>query len=531
MTKQLKRTVLLGYSLICLTTGIWAQRLPTPDLVFGELFTAVQSARIFPDSKTFVDAVPKQAPSRILQVYLSAKDQPGFDLRSFVVNHFDIPGTATPTNIEQVQSVTTHIRQLWGTLKRSPAQQQANSSLLPLPHPYIVPGGRFREIYYWDSYFTMLGLRVSGETNTIADMVSNFAALIERYGHIPNGNRTYFLSRSQPPFFSAMVELLAGEKGDSIYKGYLSALQKEYDYWMDRSAPTQHVVKMPDGSLLNRYYDQDSIPRQESYREDIATAESVAHPATLYRDLRSAAESGWDFSSRWQTDPKDLRTTRTTALVPVDLNALLYNLETTLAKAYRMQGNIKEEATFRALATARRRSLEKYCWSAEKGWYVDYDTEKGKQADAVTLAGMYPFFFRIADKKHIQQVSQQIRHSFLQAGGLTTTLQHTGEQWDAPNGWAPLQWISIQGLEKYGQSALARDIAQRWAKLNIQVFQQTGKLMEKYNVVDMTLTAGGGEYPSQDGFGWTNGVLLALMKQYGIKEPPRQAIKGKPVAL
>ncbi|UCJ10283.1 alpha,alpha-trehalase TreA [Chitinophaga pendula] len=517
--------------LICLTTGIWAQRPPTPDQVYGELFTAVQSARVFPDSKTFVDAVPKQTPAQILQAYQSAKNQQGFNLRSFVMTHFDIPGTATPVNKDQTQPVTAHIQQLWSTLKRSPAAQQTNSSLLPLPHPYIVPGGRFREIYYWDSYFTMQGLRVSGEISTISDMVSNFAALIANYGHIPNGNRTYFLSRSQPPFFSAMVELLAAEKGDSIYKAYLPALQQEYDYWMDRSAPTQHVVHMPDGSLLNRYYDQDSIPRQESYREDIATAAGVTHPATLYRDLRSAAESGWDFSSRWQSDPKDLRTTRTTALVPVDLNALLYHLETTLAKASRIAGNTKDEARFRALATARRRSLEKYCWSTEKGWYVDYDIEKGKPADALTLAGMYPFFFRMADKKHIQQVSQQIRHSFLQAGGLTTTLQHTGEQWDAPNGWAPLQWISIQGLEKYGQSALARDIAQRWAKLNIQVYQQTGKLMEKYNVVDMTLTAGGGEYPSQDGFGWTNGVLLALMKQYGIQEPPRQTIKGKPAVL
>ena len=204
----------------------------------------------------------------------------------------------------------------------------------------MIPGGRFREIYYWDSYFTMHGLEASGRVDLIRAMVHNFAHLIDTYGHIPNGNRTYYLSRSQPPFFSLMVDLLAEEKGNGVFVEYLPALQKEYNYWMDETAPTKHLVKMPDGSDLNRYYDQLDTPRPESYRQDVETSEaSTKDPKIIYRNLRSAAESGWDFSSRWFADGQNITTINTTELIPVDLNGLLYHLETTLAKAFRVRGD------------------------------------------------------------------------------------------------------------------------------------------------------------------------------------------------
>jgi alpha,alpha-trehalase len=383
----------------------------------------------------------------------------------------------------------------------------------------VVPGGRFREIYYWDSYFTMLGLKESGENDLIENMIKNFAYLIHTYGHVPNGNRSYYLSRSQPPFFSLMLDLLAEIKGNEVYVLYLPALEKEYGYWMDKTAKTQHVVKMSDGSLLNRFWDQQSKPRPEAYVEDRAVAYQKKwydeQEKRLYRNLRSAAESGWDFSSRWLTDGS-LTSIQTTNIIPVDLNCLLHHLEITMAKAYELGGDKLKAKQFTQLADKRKAAINKYCWSGAKGWYVDYIISSKKQSASLTLAGMYPFFFKISDEAKFSKAKPVLEKNFLKPGGLVTTLVNTGQQWDAPNGWAPLQWIGILGLENYGESVLSKTIATRWCGLNKRVFDATGKLMEKYDVVNANKAGGGGEYPSQDGFGWTNGVFLALINKYKL---------------
>lgn len=496
-------------SLVLFAASHLAAAPPSPDQIYGPLFKDVQMSRVFPDSKTFVDSVPKRKPRKILADYESASKGQDFDLAEFVKTNFIIPQ----------EDVVSHISRLWKMLRREADVATPGSSLLPLPHPYIVPGGRFREIYYWDSYFTMLGLQESGENQLIEDMVDNFDYLIGKYGFIPNGNRSYYLSRSQPPFFSLMVELLAGIKGDDVYQAHLPALRAEYAYWMDETAETKHVVTMPDGSLLNRYYDQRDIPRQESWREDIEVAKkSQQAPDAIYRQLRSAAESGWDFSSRWFADGKSLATIRTTELVPVDLNCLLYHLETTIAKASRLAGDENAAKDFQMKAASRKEAIERYCWSEKDQWYVDYDLAANKQSGELTLAGVTPLFFQLARDDRAEVMAKTIRKKFLRPGGVVTTLQNTGQQWDAPNGWAPLQWMTIQGLRNYTQNNLARDIAKRWIALNVKVYRATGRLMEKYDVIDLTRESGGGEYPSQDGFGWTNGVLLKLIDLYGLPE-------------
>lgn len=175
-----------------------------PDQIFGDLFIQVQMSGIFEDSKAFTDAEPKEAVETILNAYRDKKDQSDFQLESFVHKYFDVPtGSPTPKYIAKpTVSLSDHVHQLWNDLERTPQNKfNEGSSLLPLPYPYIVPGGRFNEIYYWDSYFTMLGLAESGRIDMVEHMVDNFAHLILTYGHIPNGNRSYFLSRSQPPFF------------------------------------------------------------------------------------------------------------------------------------------------------------------------------------------------------------------------------------------------------------------------------------------------------------------------------------------
>jgi alpha,alpha-trehalase len=497
----------------------YTQKIATPDQVYGILFVDVQTSGIFPDNKTFVDCIPRRDPAAIVRDYKRIKSNPAirFSIELFIKENFIVPEASQNTYSSQGKDVLEHINSLWTVLNRSNDTAVKGSSLLPLPYPYIVPGGRFREIYYWDSYFTMLGLKESRNEQTIENMLRNFAFLIDEYGHIPNGNRTYYLSRSQPPFFSLMVELMATSRGNEVYKQFLPALKKEYAYWMDLSAPTKHVVKMPDGSILNRYYDQLNIPRQESYLQDVETAKSSKLGKSIaFRNLRSAAESGWDFSTRWFGDGRTLGTIQTTDLVPVDLNCLLFALENSLAKAFSQNGETGKAKEFERKAEKRRAAINKYCWSAKYGWYTDYNVRTKKHSAEITLAGLVPFFLNVAPKNTLHSTVQNLKMKFLQQGGVTTTLKNSGQQWDAPNGWAPLQWMTIIGLDNYGQTELARTIAQRWVNLNLSVYRRTGKLMEKYNVVNTTLEAGGGEYPSQDGFGWTNGVLLALMKKYGL---------------
>ena len=277
-----------------------------PSEQLGELFRNVQLRGIFPDSKTFADLHFDDSPNTILADYEAHKVESGFDLGAFVRQHFSLP-TEGPTvhPASPGEPIDKYIARLWDVLRHQSDETSGHSSLLPLPYPYVVPGGRFRELYYWDSYFTMLGLEANGRHDLALNMLKDFAFEIDCYGHVPNGNRTYYLSRSQPPFFSLMVDLIAEREGDASYVTYLPELEAEYEYWMDGSAVVRgdqgyrRVIRLSDGTILNRYWDDRAEPRDESYREDIATAlERRRDPGDLYRNLRAAAESGWDFSSR-----------------------------------------------------------------------------------------------------------------------------------------------------------------------------------------------------------------------------------------
>lgn len=497
-----------------------------PDKIYGDLFVEVQMQKVFPDGKTFVDCIPKRKPADIMYDFGMQKG-PGFNLKKFVEDNFEIPQPLTASyKSDTSEDVVTHIKKLWTVLKRNPDKEVEGSSLLPLPNPYIVPGGRFREVYYWDSYFTMLGLKESGEIKIIRDMVSNFAYLIETYGHIPNGNRTYYLGRSQPPFFACMVELLADMQGDSIYQHYLPAMELEYAFWMDGADKLKagdayrRVVKMKNGDLLNRYWDDSMVPRQESWREDYLTAEkSGRNKIDMYKHLRAGAESGIDFSSRWFTDHKSIVTIQTTDVLPVDLNSLMYHLEWTIAKARQINGDDAGARIFREKAQNRSRMIDKYFWNKKMSFFTDYQFKKQVQLDDITPGGLYPFCFINEKPDYMsllgKKVAAVIEAKLLKDGGFVTTVYNTGEQWDAPNGWAPLEWMMIWGLDRCGQKNLAGLAAKRWIKLNIHVYKTTGKLMEKYNVTDLNKEAGGGEYGGQDGFGWTNGVLLKLISIYG----------------
>ena len=518
----MRNLLLICFCCCCVCWRAAAQLPPSPRQLYPGLFEAVQQGRVFPDNKTFVDMVPRETPARILAAYEQQRTQPGFNLASFVKTRFQLPATDTATYRSNVAAgLRAHLDTLWRVLQRPPPDSVSRySSLLLLPRPYLVPGGRFREVYYWDSYFTMLGLREAHQTALLRSMTDNFAYLLDRYGFIPNGTRTYYLTRSQPPFFSLMVQLLAQEQGDTVLARYQPQLLREYAYWMagaDSLKPgtaTRRVLRMPGGELLNRYWDESTQPREESYAEDVAAARSSGRPAAqFYRDVRAAAASGWDFSTRWFGPAGTLATIRTTELVPVDLNCLLLNLEETLARSYTVQGQSAAARGWVQKAKQRRAAIQRYHWNKAASWYTDYDFTQKRPATIRTLAGVFPLTFGVATSQQASQVAAGLKADFLKDGGLLTTRNTSGQQWDAPNAWAPLQYMAIQGLSRYNQKPLADTIANRWVRLNTRVFQQTGKLLEKYNVVNTRLPAGGGEYPLQDGFGWTNGVLLNLLNR------------------
>ena len=512
---------------------------PCPDTLtpadrYQELFVAVQAARVLGDSKAFVDAAPRTDPANILAAYRARCTSEGFDLAAFVQEQFDVPKPA-PSDYVSVpgQPMCAHIDDLWDVLTRHPYAHPSQGSLLQLPHPYVVPGGRFRELYYWDSYFTMLGLACSGRQELLHDMVGNFAYLIDTYGHVPNGTRSYYLSRSQPPLFAFMVEL-AQQHGSVREVDYLPQLRQEHAWWMSGSddlAPgtaARRVVCLPGGEVLNRYWDERDTPREESWFEDVTTARSSGREAAqVYRDLRAAAESGWDFSSRWLQasqpgagagDGTPLSTICTTDIVPVDLNAFLYKLECRIAAIANQAGDASTAHQFGDHARARRHAVIGLMWDAAQGAFFDHDWRRGERRVCLTAASIVPLFVGLAEPAHAEALASTVSKRLLAPGGLSTTEDASDQQWDQPNGWAALQWMAVRGFADYGQTGLAQDIAHRWLATVAAVYEREGKLVEKYALRqrehEVSAGGSGGEYPLQDGFGWTNGVTRALLDAY-----------------
>ena len=496
------------------------RRPKSPDQVYGQLFVDVQKQRIYEDGKTFVDVVPKGRIKQIQQQYAIQRKNPDFSLQEFVnSNFYRTDGDQKSYKSDPSKPMRTHIRDLWDVLERETLKSKG--SLIALPNQYIVPGGRFSEQFYWDSYFIMLGLAADNRWKTINAMMKNYAFMIRKFGFIPTANRTYFLSRSQPPMLSHMVELLQSKYGNKVLVEYLPIMLAEHKFWMQgksmlikgNSKSYRRVVRMPNGNTLNRYFDDEITPRPESHHEDTDTAGNIADPNSVYVHLRAAAESGWDFSSRWFSDPMDIRSIHTTDIIPVDLNCLLYHLEITIAKAYSLSKNYLAKQRFELYAEQRARSIQEYCWDEDERFFVDYDYINEQPTSRLSLAATFALFTKIATNGQARLVANRLEHDFLKSGGLVSTLQNNSQQWDSPNGWAPLQWVAIQGLRHYGHTKLAQEIKDRWLELNEKVYRNHGKMIEKYDVVNKSGVGGGGEYPLQDGFGWTNGVAAALIDE------------------
>ncbi|QQV03474.1 MULTISPECIES: trehalase family glycosidase [Chryseobacterium] len=480
------------------------------------LFDDVQRSKVFEDQKMMSDAVPLFPVEEINTKYEKGKLSENFNLKEFVLSNFDFLEAKISIQREDHLPIEEHIEKLWDELTRTAYEEKG--TLLKLPKPYVVPGGRFNEFFYWDSYYIMLGLQVSGRVEMMENIIENCSYLIHNVGFVPNASRTHFLTRSQPPYFSLMLDLLfETTKDESIYIKYHDTLAKEYAFWMngaeklENNSAVKRVIKTIQGDVLNRYYDAENLPRPESYLIDIEDSKNAVEE--FYRNIRSACESGWDFSSRWFADGEHIQTIETLNLAQVDLNCLLWHLEKTLAKSSLLQNLSEKEIDYSERAAKRRQLIDQYFWDKNSRIYKDYHIQKNTNTPSEHIAALYPLFLKLASEDQAKAVAKNIEEKFLHEGGLVTTTKNSGQQWDFPNAWAPYQWLGYQSMKNYGFDGLAEKIKNNWCNNVERVYKNTGKLMEKYNALDIENVAGGGEYPNQDGFGWTNGVYLKLKKE------------------
>ncbi len=396
-------------------------------------------------------------------------------------------------NDDELLKARTYIAKYWKNLTRE--NKKDTDSLIGLPNKYIVPAheiGRefdFNEMYYWDTYFIAQGLLEPKYKNLVVGMLENLLYMYERFKIIPNASRTYLMGRSQPPLLTSFIwDVYDAFKMDHKWLDKAMAIaESEYEtVWMGISKPNHRQVY----EELSRFYDINHL-------NDLAEA-----------------ESGWDMNQRFGRKCLDY--------LPVDLNAMLYKYETDFARYYRLKKNMRTAAKWDVAAEVRLKTMNKLMYSELKNWYYDYNFVKKRKGTVTSLAGFFPLWAGMVSEKQAKDMVKTLRR-FDQRGGLSTTdVQPLNQfmpgsmptQWAFPNGWAPLHYIVVKGLQKYGYSAEAEKIVHKWLKTNLDWFSEHGDFLEKYNVVQPTKHPVKGVYPTQTGFGWTNAVFERFCKEY-----------------
>ena len=401
--------------------------------------------------------------------------------------------------------------------------QKDEGTLLGLPFPYTVPSckGVFQELYYWDTYFTCLGLLHSGRVDLAVANTRNLLAQVERHGYVPNGNRTYYMTRSQPPYLAALVERVAaaqGEAGGVLLREALPTLRREYRFWMERRAT-------PTG--LSRYGHLADRAGLLAFAPEIAARIGLTLPETteeteaalpVIAHTMAECESGWDFNPRFEHRCEDF--------CPVDLNSLLYGYE----RCFAVHGDGAERTEAAAAAERRRALLVERCWDEERGGFFDYDFRTGRRSAIVSAAAFQPLWAGLATTEQAAATVERILPLLERPFGLAACVPVAGGrrcQWDYPNGWACLHHIAYEGLRRYGYADAARRIAGKYLAVVGRVFAETGELWEKYNVEEGSRRTGdeaGYSVSSRDEggladtvpplMGWTAGVFLDALALY-----------------
>jgi alpha,alpha-trehalase len=398
-----------------------------------------------------------------------------------------------PLNADDVLPAREHIASYWSQLTRF--NPNDDDSLLGLPKPYLVPAYElghefdFNELYYWDSYFMVQGLLDDQHKELVMGVLEDLFSLFERFQIIPNASRTYLTGRSQPPLLTSFIM--------DVYRAYkpskkwlakaMELAEAEYQtVWMGTTKPNARQVYQG----LSRYYDI-------NYLNDLAET-----------------ESGWDLSPRFNRHCLDY--------LPIDLNSLLYKYEMDFAEAAKILGKNTVNRQWLEIAAKRKASIDKLMWGELRNFYYDYNYVKKRRGTVDSLAGYFTMWTGLADDNQAKRLVRALPR-FEHKGGLSTTngiqfsqLTPGGMplQWAYPNGWAPLHFVVVAGLQRYGYQTEARRIAQKWLRTNLNWFNKHGVFLEKYNVVQPGKPPAKGLYPSQIGFGWTNAVFERFCQEF-----------------
>lgn len=399
---------------------------------------------------------------------------------------------------KELEKALSYIDGYWKKLERH--HNEDNATLVGLPYPYIVPASdpksdfQFEEQYYWDSYFTALGLNDSKHQILVEGMLENLLFMFRRFGLIPNASRMYFTGRSQPPVLTSFIFHVYDTYGKSEewLEQKMAIARDEYEHvWMSQSHPKWHNVHKG----LSRYYD-----------------------INVLHDL-AEAESGWDMTPRFERKCLDF--------LPVDLNSLLYKYEMDFARTEEIKGNHKIANEWKRKAEKRQRVINELMWGKIRGFYFDYNYQRGVLGDIWSLAGFFTMWAGIASPEQAKKMVDNLNR-FEKKGGLTTTAKPLIDtnvlfgslkvQWAYPNGWAPLHYFVIEGLKNYGYEDEAKRIAKAWVKTNLDWYSRHNVFLEKYNVVNTKKMPVEGVYPSLTGFGWTNAIFIKLVKDFNLQE-------------
>ncbi|KAJ1654864.1 hypothetical protein IWQ61_005281 [Dispira simplex] len=468
----------------------------------GPILETVQLSGVYPDSKTFVDQptlVPVDKVKANFKKIKNSDDKEG--VLRFLKENFGEAGSdlahVNPQDFHKNPKFLNDIKDrylkgwaeklhnFWPELTRKVDKSQlckgCISSLLDIPYPFVMPGGRFREYYYWDSYFTMEGLLESEMKETVKLMILNFLYIVKEKGFVPNGARVYYLNRSQPPMLTQMVRLYFDSTGD--YEFLLEALpvlEQEHRFWENERTVTVDGTDGKKHKLAHYQVDTDR-PRPEAYKEDIHVAEAASRKGPdaakyIYSDLAAGAESGLDYTSRWTEsdnlkDPEILETLQTHLIIPVELNSILYQNERDLAillykavqylkkdhrdQSDKAQKQIKEftasNLRFYQAYKNRVKAMNAVLWDGTQGMYKDWNIATRQHEKQFTLTDFWPLWSMpetMSDQvilNYHQELSMLV-NSY--EGGLPTTLKSTNLQWDFPNAWPPLQYMATRGLQQ-----------------------------------------------------------------------------------
>ncbi|XP_076622005.1 trehalase [Colletes latitarsis] len=519
----------------------------------GELLKTIQLAEIFPDSKTFVDLhqlhdpevtlanfyalmnATNNAPNRMqLTRYVNENFASSNELRNWTLPDW----TEEPPILKRIQDPkyrewAKDLNRIWKELARKMnddvAKYPDRHSIIYVENGFIVPGGRFKEFYYWDSYWVIEGLLLSDMYQTAKGMIDNFLYMVEKYGFIPNGGRIYYLMRSQPPLLHLMVAKYLHYTSDLDYlRTIIPTLEKEFAFWQKE----RMINVQKDGKTykMAHYVVSSTRPRPESYKEDYQLAQELPEKLRnfFYNNIKAGAESGWDFSNRWcigsnENGMLSLLNISTQYVIPVDLNAILQQNARLLSEFHRFLGNSVKSQYFAKIAAQLQLGIDNVLWNEMEGIWLDYDMKNNRVRNTFYPSNLVPLYTRSYNpQKREKYALSAVKYLKLQTidsffGGTPTSLNYTGEQWDFPNAWPPLQSFIVMGLywtRVTEAMDFARELASRWLNSNYIGYTESGQMFEKYDSSIPGQGGGGGEYNVQTGFGWTNGVVLEFLDTF-----------------